>query len=104
VEQRDSNVIAWERPVRLEGVRYELPEFIDYKNPLWHLKAAPYAHYVVQVSEDGERWTMVADRRHGAWRGMNTDFFAPVTARFLRFDGTFSDGKPFRVGKVAVLQ
>ncbi len=37
---------------------------------------APYAHYVVEGSADGKTWSLLADRRHGPWRGMQTDFFS----------------------------
>ncbi len=98
--QRDSAVIAWNAPVRLAALRYDLPAFIDYRDPRWHLKAAPYAHYVIQGSPDGQRWTTLVDRRHGPWRGTKTDFFAAAEVKYLRFDGTFSNGEPFRVRNV----
>jgi hypothetical protein len=86
--------------VRIDTVRYELPEFIDFRDPQWHRKPAPYAHYLVEGSADGEYWVRLADRRHGPWRGMKTDVFAPLEVRYLRFDGTFSNGEPFRVRNV----
>lgn len=95
--QRDSTVIAWERPVRIDTLRYELPAFIDFNDPQWHRKPAPFAHYVIEGSIDGQNWIRLADRRHGPWRGIQTDVFAPLELRYLRFDGTFSTGEPFRV-------
>jgi hypothetical protein len=86
--------------VRIGALRYELPQFIDFENPQWHLKPAPYAHYVVEGSTDGQHWMLVADRRHGPWRGMKTDIFSPMNLRYLRFDGSFSTGEPFRVRNV----
>ncbi len=100
LEQRDSTVIAWDRPVRIDALRYELPEFIDFQDPQWHRKPAPYAHYVIEGSADREHWVALADRRHGPWRGVKTDVFAAIEARYLRFQGTFSNGEPFRVRNV----
>jgi hypothetical protein len=99
-QQRDSNVFEWDRPVRIGALRYELPEFIDFQDPDWHRKSAPYAHYVIEGSADGEHWSLVADRRHGPWRGVKTDIFSPVDLRYLRFDGSFSTGEPFHVRNV----
>jgi hypothetical protein len=96
-EQGASTVIAWDQPRRIGAVRYELPQFIDFADPQWHRKPAPYAHYVVEGSMDGERWVALADRRRGPWRGMKTDVFSPVEVRYLRFNGTFSNGEPFYV-------
>jgi len=100
--QRDSTIIEWDRPVRIGALRYELPEFIDFQDPQWHRKPAPYAHYVIQGSVDRERWITLADRRHGPWRGVKTDIVSPVDVRYLRFEGTFSNGEPFRVRNVQV--
>jgi hypothetical protein len=99
-QQRDSTVIRWDRPVRIGALRYELPEFIDFRDPQWHRKPAPYAHYVIEGSADGEHWIPLADRRHGPWRGVKTDFLSPSEVTHLRFVGTFSSGEPFRVGNV----
>jgi hypothetical protein len=87
---------------RIGAVRYQLPEFIDFSNPDWHRKPAPYAHYVVEGSADGEHWRLLADRRHGPWRGTKTDVFAPVEVKAVRFRGEFSNGEPFRAGNVEV--
>ena len=97
-------MIAWERPQRIGALRYELPQFIDFADPQWHRKTAPYAHYVVEGSTDGERWVPLADRRRGPWRGVKTDVFSPVEVRYLRFSGTFSNGEPFRVRNVQAFQ
>jgi hypothetical protein len=101
-QQQDSTVIEWDRPVRIGALRYELPEFIDFQNPQWHRKAAPYAHYVIEGSADGEHWILMADRRHGPWRGVKTDVLSPVDLRFIRFDGSFSTGSRFGAECVGV--
>ncbi|HWB99118.1 MAG TPA: discoidin domain-containing protein, partial [Bryobacteraceae bacterium] len=98
--QGQTGVIRWEAPVRIGSLRYDLPAFLDFEDPRWYRHAAPYAHYVVEASMDGEHWVRLADRRHGAWRGRQTDTFAPVDARYLRFDGTFSNGEAFHVQNV----
>ncbi|MEZ5353738.1 MAG: DUF6605 domain-containing protein [Bryobacteraceae bacterium] len=103
-DQRDSARISLGRLTRIDTIRYELPEFIDYDNPLWHRKPAPYAHYVVEGSADGRTWTLLADRRHGPWRGRKTDVFRAIDVRHLRFEGTFSTGEPFRVRNVAAFR
>lgn len=95
--QRNATAITWDRPVRLEALRYELPEFVDFADPDWHRSARPYAHYVVEGSVDGIHWRTLVDRRHGPWRGPQTDTFAATEVRFLRFDGTLSSGEPIRV-------
>ncbi|MBK5294091.1 MAG: hypothetical protein JJE04_20740 [Acidobacteriia bacterium] len=102
-QQRDSTLIRWDLPVRIGALRYELPGFIDFQDPDWHRKPAPYAHYVIEGSADGEHWIMLADRRHGPWRGTKTDVLAPGAVRHLRFVGTFSNGQPFRVRNVQAL-
>lgn len=98
--QSDSTAIRWESPVRIHSLRYELPAFIDFKNPRWHRGAAAYAHYVIEGSVDGQHWVKLVDRRHGPWRGRQTDVLAPVEVKYLRFDGTFSNGEPFHVRNV----
>jgi hypothetical protein len=98
--QRNSTSIQWDRPVRIGALRYQLPDFIDFQNPDWHRKPAPYAHYVIEGSKDGEHWEVLADRTHGPWRGIKTDSFSSVELRYLRFRGTFSNGEPFRVQNV----
>ncbi len=89
--------ISWEDPVRLEALRYELPAFIDFDDRGWHRGPASFAHYVVEGSKNAEDWFPLADRRHGPWRGVQTDFFEPVQVRYVRWRGTFSNGEPFRV-------
>ncbi len=86
--------------MRIDTLSYELPEFIDFDNPEWHRKPAAYAHYVIEGSLDAEHWVRLADRRHGPWRGVKTDIFEPREVRYLRFDGTFANGQPFRVRNV----
>jgi hypothetical protein len=84
------------------AIRYRLPEFIDFSDPLWFRKPAPYAHYVVEGSADGRTWSLVADRTHGPWRGLQTDRFPPAPLSRVRLRGTFSSGQPFRVEDVRV--
>jgi len=86
------------------AIRYQLPEFIDFSSPLWFRKPWPYAHYVVEGSDDGQTWTLLADRRHGPWRGLQTDQFAPVKLSRVRLSGTFSNGEPFQVNNVRVFK
>lgn len=89
-------------PVTIRAIRYKLPEFIDFRDPQWFRKPAPYAHYVVEGSTDGRTWSLLADRRHGPWRGLQTDRFVPVKLRRVRFRGTVSDGTTFHVDEVRV--
>src|SRR5262249_9655241 len=98
--QEDSTAITWGKPQRIGALTYQLPRFIDFEDPQWHRKPAPYAHYVVEGSLDGERWFPLVDRRHGPWRGAKTDIFSAVEVKHLRFSGTFSNGEPFRVRSV----
>ena len=79
------------------AIRYRLPEFIDLADPLWFRKPAPYAHYIVEGSADGKNWSLLADRTHGPWRGLQTDRFPPALLSRVRLRGTFSNGQPFRV-------
>ena len=87
-------------PGKLSAVQYALPDFIRFDDPLWFRRPAPYAHYVLEGSQDGRNWFLLADRTHGPWRGRQTDFFAATEVRYLRFRGTFSNGEPFRVEQV----
>ena len=89
--------IAWDEPVRLGALRYELPAFISFDDRDWHRGPAPYAHYVVEGSNDAETWFVLADRRHGPWRGAQTDVFSATEVRYIRWRGTFSNSEPFRV-------
>ncbi len=95
---------GWESPAPLRAIRYSLPEFIDYQDRLWFQKRAPYAHYVIEGSNDGKTWTMLADRSHGPWRGTQTDFVPPATVRKVRFRGSFSNGQPFRLRDVVAFR
>lgn len=103
-DKRDSVRISLAGVTRIDTLQYELPDFVDYSNPLWHLKAAPYAHYIVEGSADGRNWVLLADRRHGPWRGIKTDTFPAVEVRYLRFDGTFSTGETFHVRNVSAFR
>jgi hypothetical protein len=86
------------------AIRYRLPEFIDFDDQLWFRKPAPYAHYLVEGSADGKSWSLLADREHGPWRGIETDRFAPALLSRVRLRGTFSNGQPFRVKDVRVFR
>ncbi len=92
-----------DRAGTIEAVRYRLPVAVDYANPEWHRRPAPYAHYVVEGSEDGRVWSMLADRRHGPWRDVQTDFVAPARVRYVRLVGETSSGVPLRAADVEVL-
>ncbi|MCW5976919.1 MAG: discoidin domain-containing protein [Bryobacteraceae bacterium] len=92
-----SNAVDLERAAIIGALRYELPEFVRYDEPGWWLKPAPFARYVVEGSADGQNWFPLADRRRGPWRGAQTDIFPPVEIRYVRFDGTSSNGEPFVV-------
>jgi hypothetical protein len=97
----DSGVeFGWASPVPLRAIRYSLPGFIDYQDQLWFRKRAPYAHYVIEGSNDGETWALLADRRRGPWRGTQTDFLSQAIVRRVRFRGSFSNGEPFRVKEI----
>ncbi|MBI1357746.1 MAG: hypothetical protein GC160_25695 [Acidobacteria bacterium] len=92
-----ASTFAWDAPVRLHGLRYALPVGVDFEQPEWHKKPAPYAHYRVQGSLDGETWFELTDRLHGPWRRQQTDWFEEREVRFVRFDGELSTGEPFSV-------
>jgi hypothetical protein len=98
----DGTEFALPAPATIRAIRYELPEFIDFSDATWWRKPWPYAHYVVEGSEDGRTWTVLADRRHGPWRGLQTDLFAPVRLARVRLSGTFANGETFRVQNVRV--
>ncbi|MEZ5363846.1 MAG: DUF6605 domain-containing protein [Bryobacterales bacterium] len=102
---RSQSAVAfeWDRPVKLRGLRYVLPASIDYDAPDWHKKPAPYVHYVVEGSTDGQTWFELVDRRHGPWRGAQTDLFEDKEVRFVRFDGELSTGEPLHVQGVVGL-
>jgi len=91
-------------PGDVRAVRYRLPDFIDYSDPLWFRKPAPYAHYLVEGSADGKEWKVLADRRHGPWRGLQTDCFPPARLQRIRLRGSFSDGRPFHVEDVRIFR
>jgi len=56
----------------------------------------------VEGSTDGHTWSLLADRRHGPWRGLQTDLFVPINLRRVRFRGAISDGTTFHVDEVRV--
>jgi hypothetical protein len=51
--------------VPFRAIRYRLPEFIDFADPHWFRKPAPYAHYIIEGSADGRTWALLADQSHG---------------------------------------
>jgi hypothetical protein len=81
--------------VTLGAIQYELPDLIDYSDPLWFRKPAPYSHYLVEGSVDGVNWLVLADRAHGPWRGLQTDFFPATRLRKIRLRGNLSNGQSF---------
>jgi N,N-dimethylformamidase beta subunit-like, C-terminal len=91
-------------PATVRALRYRLPEFIDFSDPLWFRKPAPYAHFVVEGSADGRTWKVLSDRRYGPWRGVQTDLFPPTQILKVRLRGTFSNGQEFRVEDVRVFR
>lgn len=96
----DGSQFALPAPATVRAIRYRLPEFVDFSDPLWFRKPAAYAHYVVEGSADGRTWSLLADRRHGPWRGLQTDSFAPTALSRVRLRGVFSNGRPFKVEDV----
>jgi hypothetical protein len=98
----DGTELALLSPTPIRAVRYKLPEFIDFRDAQWFRKPAPYAHYIVEGSTDGHTWSLLADRRHGPWRGLQTDLFVPINLRRVRFRGAISDGTTFHVDEVRV--
>jgi hypothetical protein len=98
--QRDSTLVELETTARIDTVRYVLPAFIDFSKRDWHRTAAPYAHYVVEGSLNGERWVGLADRWHGPWCGIRTDSFPPIEVRYLHFNGIVSTREPFPIRNV----
>jgi hypothetical protein len=99
-----SGSFEWSAPVRLTAVRYALPEYIDFRDPLWFRKPAPYAHYMVEGSSDGKTWKVLADRTHGPWRGVQTDFVPKIEVRALRFQGSVSNHEPLRISDVEIFR
>jgi hypothetical protein len=91
-------------PMTIRAIRYEVPELIDFSDPLWFRKPCPYAHYAVEGSEDGDTWKLLADRRHGPWRGLQTDTFAPMRLSRLRVSGTMSNGETLRINNLRVFR
>jgi hypothetical protein len=104
VREDDRSQFVLPEGAGIRAIRYRLPEFIDFADPLWFRKPAPYAHYVVEGSADGKIWSLLADRTHGPWRGLQTDRFPPVPISRVRLRGTFSNGQPFRVEDVRVFR
>ena len=90
--------------MRIEAVRYELPAFINFDDRDWHRGSAPYAHYVVEGSNDAETWFVLADRSHGPWRGVQTDVFKATEVRYVRWRGAFSNGQRFDVRNIEAFE
>ncbi|PYT10973.1 MAG: hypothetical protein DMG59_27675, partial [Acidobacteria bacterium] len=100
----DGTHFALPAPATVRAIRYQLPEFIDFSDPFWFRKPAPFAHYVIEGSMDGATWSVLADRTHGPWRGTQTDRFPPARVSKVRLRGSFSNAKPFRVDDVRVFR
>jgi hypothetical protein len=100
----DGTHFALPAPATVRAIRYQLPEFIDFSDPFWFRKPAPFAHYVIEGSMDGATWSVLADRTHGPWRGTQTDRFPPARVSNVRLRGSFSNAKPFRVDDVRVFR
>jgi hypothetical protein len=96
--------VTWDIPATLTAIQYELPDLIDYRDPPWFRKPAPYAHYVVEGSSDGVNWSVLADRTHGPWRGPQTDFLPPMKLRKIRLRGALSNGEPLKVTNMQVFR
>ena len=62
-----------------------------------------YYQYIVEVSTDGVEWQEVIDKTKGEWRGLQTDYFSDVNARFVKITGTYASvGNEFRVASVRI--
>ena len=103
-EAEEGSEVTWNAPVTLAAIQYKLPDLIDYLDPLWFRKPAPYAHYVVEGSSDGVNWSVLADRTHGPWRGLQTDFLPPTKLRKIRLRGTLSNGEPLSLTNMNVFR
>jgi len=69
---------------------------------LWDLDGG-YYQYKVEVSVDGIEWRKVVDKTEGEWRGLQTDKFNDVDARFVKITGTYASiGNEFRVTGVGI--
>jgi len=79
------------------AIQYEVPDFIRYEDPLWFRTPAPYAHYVVEGSLDGVNWSLLADRTHGPWRGLQTDYLPRIKLQRILLRGMESNGADFEV-------
>lgn len=101
-QEGDAQQFVLPEPTTVHAIRYRLPEFLDFTDPFWFRKPAPYAHYVVEGSADGKSWALLADRTHGPWRGLQTDRFPAAQLSKVRLRGRFSNGQPFRVNDVRV--
>ena len=97
---KDGSQFVLPERATIRAIRYRLPEFVDFADPLWFRKPAPYAHYVVEGSADGKSLVASGRPAHGPWRGLQTDRFAPAPLSRVRLRGTFSNGQPFRVEDV----
>jgi hypothetical protein len=104
-QQRDGGFeFTLDPPAALTAIQYELPDFIRYEDPLWFRNPAPYAHYVVEGSGDGVNWTLLADRMHGPWRGLQTDYLQGMKLRRIRLRGAESTGANFQVKNMQVFR
>jgi hypothetical protein len=103
-EQGGAGEFTLNVPGTLAAIQYEVPDFINYEDPLWFRKPAPYAHYVVEGSDDGVNWSLLADRMHGPWRGLQTDYLPRIRISKIRLRGTESNGAPFQVKNMKAFQ
>jgi hypothetical protein len=93
----DTFEFALKRPGSVVAIQYEVPDFIRYEDPLWFRTPAAYAHYVVEGSLDGVNWSLLADRTHGPWRGLQTDYLPEIKLQRIRLRGMESNGADFEV-------
>ncbi|MFN7997117.1 MAG: DUF6605 domain-containing protein [Bryobacteraceae bacterium] len=104
-EQRDGAFeFKLNSPGTLTAIQYDLPDMTHYADPLWFRKPAPYAHYVVEGSEDGAQWSVLADRTHGPWRGLQTDYVRAGKLSKLRLRGSESNGGTFEVKNLRIFR
>ena len=50
--------------------------------------------YILWVSSDGERYTVLMDASRGAWRGWQQIFFSPRPVKTIRLEGLYCNTKP----------
>jgi hypothetical protein len=100
---KDGVELTWNALATLVAIQYELPDLINYSDPLWFRKPAPYAHYVIEGSSGDGNWTLLADRTHGPWRGVQTDLLQRVKVRKIRLRGSMSNKEWLSVKNVTAI-